>query len=189
MKKTLCLIILFAIALSAASYAEVTSKVTKQYSIISPEIITYYEGDIAIAVKTLTESGEVKSLTGHIPNGWVRRNHPNGKVFMETYYKNGQREGTTKVYFSTGTLEGTVNFKNGRLNGAAKELYGNGALRRTDNYVNDKREGLSKTYNDNGTIRSEINYLHGAPNGTCKFYDRNGKLVKEGNYVNGELIK
>jgi antitoxin component YwqK of YwqJK toxin-antitoxin module len=189
MKKILYLTILIAAALSVVSFAEVTSKITRQYTIINPEIITYYEGDKVVAVKTLTESGEVKTLTGHIPNGQVRRYYPNGKLFVESYYKNDKLDGSSKAYFSTGTLEASVSYKNGKLNGPAKEYYETGKVRRSDNFVNGQMEGLTKIYNDNGTVRSEINYLHGAPDGICRFYDRNGKLVREEHYINGKLTK
>lgn len=191
MKRTLYLIILIATVISAVSYAEVTSKVTKRYTIIAPEIITYYDGNKVIAVKTLTESGEVKSITGRIPDGWVRRYYPDGKLFMETYFKNDRPDGAMKAYFPTGELETTANYKKGRLNGAEKEFFATGALERTDNFVNGRREGVTKMYNDNGTLESAIIYVHGKVNGKCKYYDydKNGKLVGQEYYVNGEAVK
>jgi antitoxin component YwqK of YwqJK toxin-antitoxin module len=73
---------------------------------------------------------------------------------MEWNYKNGKREGISKLYYEGGMLE-------------AERRYGN-----------DKLEGITKVYYKDGTIKYIENYKDGQMINRKK-YDEQGNLVKE----------
>ena len=93
------------------------------------------------------------------------------------YYSNGNG----KIYWETP-------FKNGGREGIAKEYYENGKLKIEIPYKNDKREGIGKVYFENGKLMAEIPYLNNLFHGDTRFYTEDGKLLALVKGENGEII-
>ena len=100
-----------------------------------------------------------------IISGCVEREyHSNGKIYWETPFKNGGREGI------------------------AKEYYENGKLKIEIPYKNDKIEGIARRYYENGNLVIEVSYKNDELHGDLKYYTEDGKLLALVKGENGEII-
>ena len=88
----------------------------------------------------------------------------NGKIYWETPFKNGGREGIEKWYYKSGELKTEIPYKN------------------------DKREGIGKVYFENGKLMAEIPYLNNLFHGDTRFYTEDGKLLALVKGENGKII-
>ena len=92
----------------------------------------------------------------------------NGKIYWETPFKNGGREGIEKWY------------------------YENGNLWREIPYKNNKAEGIEKWYYENGKLMAEIPYLNNLFHGDTRFYTEDGKLLAlvkaENKFISGKCF-
>ena len=74
----------------------------------------------------------------------------NGELYLsdESYYKNGKRHGTQKMYFINGKISSLKNFRNGVEHGDFKVWCYDGTLRQTGVYINGKNDySLRVIYN------------------------------------------
>ena len=101
----------------------------------------------------------------------------NGKIYWETPFKNGGREGIEKWYYESGELRAEIPYKNGEREGIGKEYYENGNLKREEPYKNNKAEGIEKWYYENGKLMAEMSYLNNLFHGDTRFYTEDGKLL------------
>jgi antitoxin component YwqK of YwqJK toxin-antitoxin module len=60
-------------------------------------------------------SGREFNENGRALEGLVDDYYPDGKLFVEASYRNGQRDGITRVYYEDGTLRTESLYKEGRL--------------------------------------------------------------------------
>ena len=111
-------------------------------------------------------------------SGCVEREyHSNGKIYWETPFKNGGREGIAKEYYENGKLKIEIPYKNDKREGIAKEYDSNGNLAIETPYKNGKAEGIEKWYYENGNLWREIPYLNNLFHGDTRFYTEDGKLL------------
>ena len=100
-----------------------------------------------------------------IISGCVEREyHSNGKIYWETPFKNGGREGIERWYYANGNLEGEIPYKNG------------------------KREGTAKGYDKMGNLQIEMSFLNDMPQGDMKIYTEDKKILALLKVENGEFI-
>ena len=88
----------------------------------------------------------------------------NGKIYWETPFKNGGREGIEKWYYESGELKTEIPYKN------------------------DKREGIAKEYYENGGLQAEIPFKNHNIDGDMKLYTEDGKLLALLKIENYEFI-
>ena len=141
-------------------------------NLVSGRIIEYFD-DGKIHINFVVKAGK--------PNGLWKR-YVNGKLKMTSEFKDGERNGLTKVYYENGAIQAESNYKNGKLNGLTKVYSENGKLTTEAHYKDDKVNGSYKEYYENGTIQVELNYKNGKRDGLAKGYSENGKLITETHY-------
>lgn len=131
-----------------------------------------------------------------------------GKIKIEEFFKEGQREGKYYEYFENGEKSVEIMYRNGKMDGVYLVYHKNGKKkiegfykddlkegnwyqydwneRMTDkiNYVHNKAEGLAYGYHDNGNIMAIVHYRNGKKNGRFERYTENGQLEEEGKYEN-----
>ena len=112
----------------------------------------------------------------------------NGKIYWETPFKNGGREGIEKWYYESGELRAETPYKNGKKEGIEKWYYENGNLEGEAPFKNGKAEGIEKWYYENGKLMAEIPYLNNLFHGDTRFYTEDGKLLALFKGENGEII-
>ena len=88
---------------------------------------------------------EIPRLNGQL-HGLARWWCPDGKLFIESNYKNGQLHGLN------GNKRYEVPQLNGKAHGLARWWWSNGQLGEEINYKNGKMHGLRRWWHDNGFI-------------------------------------
>jgi antitoxin component YwqK of YwqJK toxin-antitoxin module len=114
---------------------------------------------------------------------------PDGKIFTETNYVNGVKEGDYKIYFKNGRLETEGNIHHGKDQGIYRQYYDNGQLRYDYTYDNGLKTGIWRGYYRDGTPYTERHFEKNELNGKVLVWDEQGKLTKEYLYRNSKLIE
>lgn len=104
-------------------------------------------------------------------------------VVAERNYKNNKLEGTEKIYFPSGQVDGEFTYKNGIHDGVFKYYYEDGTLKQEGTYVDGKIEGVLNSYYPTGTLKEEVAHKNGLTQGAFKEYNENGTLRAEGKYT------
>lgn len=131
------------------------------------------------------------------------------KDSVKIYYRaskelflNGNREGLSYYFDSTGYQKYSYNYRNDKRQGDGKEFDSNGQvitlfsfyngylvetikINRTDS--NKLRQGKWIEFYPNGNKRIESHYFNDKLHGLYREYDNSGKTINERKYVNGEI--
>ena len=82
--------------------------------------------------------------------------YPDGKVGVESTYRNGKLDGTFKSYYASGSLWQEVSYAAGVEQGESRLYYENGNLKNREVYESGVPNGLFKEWDENGALRSEF---------------------------------
>lgn len=115
---------------------------------------------------------------------------PENLIFQNglAYLKNSEKLFTG---FSVSNKNGKfiINYKEGQRDGLTKRYWTNSKLRLRENYTNGKRNGLHEMFYANGNIEMKIYFLNDKINGTAEWFHKNGNVSKTGIYENGNIIE
>lgn len=105
--------------------------------------------------------------------------HKDGKTVMaEEFYKDGLKNGESKVYYTNGKVTEIAHYLNDKLNGNYKRYSPFNFLYQDLTYKNDELDGLAIYYDPkNGLIVSKGSYKENKRVGTWEHYEK-GKLVR-----------
>ncbi|MCF8218028.1 MAG: hypothetical protein K9J21_03480 [Bacteroidales bacterium] len=119
------------------------------------------------------------------------------------HFKDGVKDGWSKVFFPDSTLKREVKYVDGKKDGFEKEYDREGnivTLKKYDQgflvsreFINrrdkqGRKQGPWKTFYNNGNLKTSVTYLNGKKNGIYKKYNKNGGLVEIKKYKNGKEI-
>ena len=90
--------------------------------------------------------------------------------------------GVVETYSIRGILEEKTEFKDGKKNGISKICYPDGQVEIETTFSNSKKAGVQKNYGENGILRLETPYKNGQIDGVAKEYYPNGKIKVEEPY-------
>jgi antitoxin component YwqK of YwqJK toxin-antitoxin module len=184
-KKTMLLIGLLVIFVPHFVLADVTRK-TKQNPDGTQERIFYSEAK-EVAREFVDQDGVTTRIVGTIPDGLVKESFMDGAIREEAHYKNGKKDGVTKLYNKKGVLRGEFNFKNGKQEGLSKTYHSTGELFKEIMFKNGKLEGINKEYTKDGKILFEANFKDDKPDGkTTRYHPDGGKTIAI--YDRGQLV-
>jgi antitoxin component YwqK of YwqJK toxin-antitoxin module len=123
--------------------------------------------------------------------------HNNGKISEETVYKNGLKNGVSRIFNTEGNIvEGNI-FKDGiktctgvtdrsGLEQGGWELYYNdGSVKAIGSYENGKKVGEWKYFNKRGWLEQTGYYRLGKLDGVWKWMDESGFIIRLETYDNG----
>lgn len=114
---------------------------------------------------------------------------PNGKVFMETNFKDGPEdvlEGGFKIFYKSGQLKTEGNYKNNKWHGRIKDFSEEGILISDVTMENGVENGEDILYHSNGNIKQKSIKVNGKMDGLVEVYTEDGKIGIDQIYVNGE---
>jgi antitoxin component YwqK of YwqJK toxin-antitoxin module len=112
--------------------------------------------------------------------------HPNGNLFRESNYVDGELHGITKSYYESGELESLETMQHGLFEGPYQRFYVDGRVANEGQYVNNEMSGLWKRYFETGELMEEVNFAKNEENGPFRLYHKNGKLSVAGTFLDGE---
>jgi antitoxin component YwqK of YwqJK toxin-antitoxin module len=184
-KKTILVIGLLVTFIPHFVFADVTRK-TVQNPDGTQERIFYSESK-EVAREYVDPDGVTTKIVGTIPDGLVKESFMDGALQEEAYYKNGKKDGVTKLYNKKGVLRGEFNFENGKQEGLSKTYHTNGELFKEIMFKNGKLEGVNKEYTKDGKLLFEANFKNDKPDGkTTRYHPDGGKTIAI--YEKGQLI-
>lgn len=97
---------------------------------------------------------------------------------LETTYKNGVKEGVTKMYYLSGNLSHTSWYRNGLKEDTGKWYYEEGQLFRATPYRRDTIDGIQMQYFRSGMVKAKIGYKKGLRTFFIQEFDLNGELLR-----------
>lgn len=184
-KETIFAIGLLMIFVPHLVLADVTRK-TVQNPDGTQERIFYSEGK-EVAREFVDQDGVTTKIVGTIPDGLVKETFMDGAIREEAYYKNGKKDGVTKLYNKKGVLRGEFNFKNGKQEGLSKTYHTTGALFKEIMFKNGKLEGVNREYTKDGKLLFEANFKDDKQDGiTTRYHPDGGKTIAI--YKKGRLV-
>ena len=134
------------------------------------------------------ESGKLKIeqnyLSGDISE--VKMYENDGKTLAATgKYTGKQKEGEWK-YYKENRLALTENFKDGKKEGITRVYSKSGKLLEEIPYKEDKITGIRKYFLEDGKVYSELSFKDGLEDGAYKLFEGNEKPVADGFYKAGK---
>jgi antitoxin component YwqK of YwqJK toxin-antitoxin module len=111
-----------------------------------------------------------------------------GKIYSESLYANGEKNGLVKKYWEGGKLKSEVNFVNDKENGLQKNYSDEGVISFEVFMNNNGKLDWKKIYYNSGKLYTEIPYAEGKENGIEKKYYESGKLMSETTYKDDKVI-
>lgn len=165
----------------------------------------YYPGGKLKAVSMFSENGKRSSTVSYYKNGlkmasgcylnekkdsiWQFFNEYDGGLVSSETYKNGIREGVSKIFYADGSVSETFNYKNGLKSGLWEQFYLDGKLKLRGSFVNGEKQGSLTIFYNSGQAMISGHYLAGHQDGTWNYYTEKGELTKQELYDKGTLIK
>ena len=184
-KKAILVIGLLVAFIPGFVLAEVTRKTVQNPDGTHERI--FYSDSKEVAREFVDHDGVTTRVVGAIPDGLVKETFMGGVLQEEAYYKNGKKNGVTKLYNEKGVLRGEFNFKNGKQEGLSKTYHSTGELFKEIMFKNGKLEGINREYTKEGKILFEANFKDDKPDGiTTRYHPDGGKTIAI--YNNGQLI-
>jgi antitoxin component YwqK of YwqJK toxin-antitoxin module len=111
------------------------------------------------------------------------------KLISSEQYKNGKKEGSSKVYFPNGNLSEEINYVDDKKNGFNKKLYDSGQLKLQQIYKMGLLEGLSTTYYPNKTEAAKGYYKNGNKNHVWIYKKQDGSIDSKEYWWEGIEVK
>lgn len=142
-------------------------------------------------------------------NGWYFKyaayndTVPVNRVVEKALFVDGQRQGKTYFYYTTGELYRIIPYVKGKRQGTGYEFDRKGTVITILKYNNDllydkeyinrldenkQKNGTWKTFYPDYTLKSEAFYRNGKLDGLVKYYNERGKLIKVEEYRMGQLV-
>ncbi len=147
------------------------------------EINVFYQGGAEIARNRSSKEGAYDQ-TGEIPDGKVKFINESSKTYGVEHYRNQERHGPAKIYYSDDVLQKEIYYQYGKLM-TTTEYYHDRTIRMEEDYTDarehlDERDvGIGKVYFRDGTLKYEWYLTVTKPIGFEKSYDGKGRLTGE----------
>ena len=109
---------------------------------------------------------------------WLYFQKRGKQIMSKEFYKDGKLEGKKTTYYKNNVVAEEVTYKNGLKEGVSKIYSFTGVLLKELPYQNDQLHGKVIYYDGKGAIEIEGNYKNGLKDGVWKYY-KNGTLIKE----------
>ena len=118
----------------------------------------------------------IKSITTVDKNKKIIESYNNqSKLESKVQFVNNQLDGLTIRYNYNGLLAEETEYKNGYKNGESKVYFNSGTINSITNYKNDTIHGFVTKYYEIGTIQSKESFTKNYKFGKCEYYFKSGK--------------
>ena len=115
-------------------------------------------------------------------NGESKLFYERGMLMETSTYKDGRRDGVTIWYSNKDKEQGPMvamyTYKDGRFDGPQETYYENGMLKSRKTFSDNRQEGPSYEFYEDGSLKSEANFKNGEQKGKKKEYPQGKKFLK-----------
>lgn len=94
-------------------------------------------------------------------SGALRKWYSNGQLSFEAFYTDNKLNGTSRSWWSDGTLRSESNHLAGRVQGTQTQWYKSGALFKERNIADGKEEGMQRAWRENGQLYTNYEAKNG----------------------------
>ena len=119
-------------------------------------------------------------------DGILTSYYENGRLRDKVLFSNGEKNGLTEVFYSSGVTALKASYLKSREHGPYIQYNENGIMVSKENYVQGNREGLKETFYSSGKIKERYYYTNDERNGLYETFYENGRPKEKYNYANGE---
>lgn len=137
-------------------------------------------------IASLAFAQEKNKAEGRPLNGPYKERFANGKKSVKGKYRDGQKTGRWKSWYSTGQLHYTEHYRLDKREGAYTEFYVSGKKKQAGNYRNGKEDGLWNEWHENGQKSAERTYADGKLEGSWTQWSSEGKMATQESYRLGQ---
>jgi antitoxin component YwqK of YwqJK toxin-antitoxin module len=109
----------------------------------------------------------------------------NGKLKIETHYKNGKQEGLETWWYKSGEKKQEMHWKNGKKDELRKSWYKSGKKKSVGKFKNGNSEGLDTSWYESGRKSDEHHWENGELHGVTTFWFKSGEKSSETHFKNG----
>ena len=128
---------------------------------------------------------EISFFKNGVKDSTSRLYYPTGELKAEGPFKYGKAHGNVKSYYKDGKLLSDCHYKLGKKDSVQTYYYSNGQISYVGLVMNGKREGTHVYMHENGKLWQEIVFKNDMPWEVLTNYDSNGKAVEMGTLKNG----
>jgi uncharacterized protein len=143
-----------------------------------PAVEKLYESGDLISYRVMKASGAWSDWTDFNGNAVITAYYGNGAKSYEEDYKNGMINSYKRLYFPDGKIFSDYAYKDGDYFGPFVSYYANGKIKQKGNYHYDELHGKIEWYNEDGTLSKSENYIMGIRTGKATGYSK-GVKTKE----------
>jgi len=164
----------------------------------------YYPGGKLKTLSVFSENGRKVRSESYFKNGkpmakgiyvdekkdstWRFFSEYDGVLLSDENYKSGLKNGTSRIYFPSGSISEIINWKEDRKEGPWETYYTDGKLKMKGACRNGEKEGPYVFYYNSGKVMIAGDYLEGHQHGTWNYYSDNGEILKTEKYDKGILL-
>lgn len=150
----------------------------------TPTIDKRYEMGDLVAYRAMTAEGRWSEWTRTSGDAVIQAFFPNGKPSAQEEYKNSRLTGKKTVYYPDGKVYSEYTYVNGDNHGPFTIYYPNGKPELQGNYQYDDYDGTLRVFNSDGTLLRTEEYVEGSRSGKIILYEK-GVKSKEFNFWGG----
>ncbi len=118
----------------------------------------------------------------------MRLGQNDGTLVSEEEYRDGIRNGISRIFFLQGGVAQILTWKDGVREGPWEEYYSDGKIKATGTYRNNEKEGAFRAFYLSGKPLLVGQYLQGHPDGTWIYYEEDGTISKQETWEEGMLV-
>jgi len=135
----------------------------------------------------------MKMATGNYLNEkkdsiWQFFSQNDGTLVSEEEYRDGIRNGISRIFFLQGGVAQILTWKDGVREGPWEEYYSDGKVKAIGTYRNNEKEGAFRAFYLSGKPILVGQYLQGHPDGTWIYYEEDGTISKQETWEKGTLV-
>lgn len=121
-----------------------------------------------------------------LKQGLWRKYYRTDTLCSETFFKNDKAVGSTRSWYESGKLKGSVIIAKDGHRASATTYYESGKRMAVGIYYDQLKDSVWRYFNENDTLKTVEQYKRGVPDGKWLVYYDNGKLAEEKIYVKGK---
>lgn len=131
---------------------------------------------------TEAEDGKYYNHRGELYTGTYIEYYPSGSIHIEMAVLNGEKHGSTSIYFENGQKQELRHFDRNLMHGTWVTWDEAGRKRAEAGYEKGQKHGAWSIWDENGVQRYEMHYQNGAKAGTWIIRNEAGETVNEKTY-------
>ncbi|MDC3309065.1 toxin-antitoxin system YwqK family antitoxin [Crocinitomicaceae bacterium] len=150
---------------------------------VKPKLKEYWLAEVTMPNDTMFVKKDMKPLTGVI-----KEVHENGQLAYEYNFKDGELDGSYRVWYENGQLKKEGNNKDGNSVGLHRGWYEDGQLKYEEHYEEGKKDGLFRAWHENGQLENESNFKDDKLDGSYRVWYEDGQLKAEKSFKYANCI-